>query len=174
MLLNNGEKAILRERNVELVGHDKTGTLYLTNQRIFLEKTLVRSKMMGLKKDLIEQPVIVIALSHVANISAEKNLLLKSHRLRITTAKGVYEFRVADPEVWIKHVLQARKGEKSGAAQPQQSTQVPITVNVVQPAPSPATQKEVIERQVVKVRCRYCGALVDETKGKCPNCGASL
>lgn len=172
MLLNNGEKAILRERNVELVGHDKTGTLYLTNQRIFLERIVIHSKMMGLKKERIEQPIATISLSNITDVRSEKNLLLKSHKLKIAATKVVYEFKVVDPEVWIKHIIQAKKGEPHGAVQ--QSVPSPITVNVVQSTPPQITQKEVVERQVIKVRCRHCGALVDETKGKCPNCGAPL
>ena len=48
------------------------------------------------------------------------------------------------------------------------------------PAPAPAqpapvaTQTHTIEREVVKVRCRYCGNLGYERDGKCPSCGASL
>lgn len=172
MLLNNGEKVILRERNVKLVGYDKTGTLYLTNQRIFLERILVQSKMMGLKKERIEQPIFIKPLFHITDIIAEKNLLMKSHKLKITTAKTVYELKVNDPEVWIKHTIQAKKGEQPRVAQ--QTIQPPITVNVVQSTPSQVTQKEVVERQVIKIRCRYCGSLVDETNGKCPKCGATL
>lgn len=42
-----------------------------------------------------------------------------------------------------------------------------------QPAPV-ATQTHTIEREVVKVRCRYCGNLGDERDGKCASCGAAL
>ena len=36
---------------------------------------------------------------------------------------------------------------------------------------SPEATKEVI-REVVKIRCPYCGSLYDEDENKCPNCGA--
>lgn len=32
-------------------------------------------------------------------------------------------------------------------------------------------EKEVI-REVVKIKCPYCGQLYDQTEDKCPNCGA--
>jgi len=32
-------------------------------------------------------------------------------------------------------------------------------------------RETVTVREVVKVRCRYCGALYDEVKDKCPSCG---
>ena len=36
-------------------------------------------------------------------------------------------------------------------------------------------QKEVIkEREVIKVRCPYCGALIDQGLDTCPHCGAPL
>jgi len=38
----------------------------------------------------------------------------------------------------------------------------------------PATREKVIVREIVKVRCKYCGNLFDATPGKCPNCGARL
>ena len=49
-----------------------------------------------------------------------------------------------------------------------------VHANVVVPAPSaaPASMTHTIERQVVKVRCRYCGGLYDEVAPKCPSCGA--
>ncbi len=39
-----------------------------------------------------------------------------------------------------------------------------------------ATVTKVIEREVIKVPCRYCGTLVEITAGpsKCPSCGAPL
>ena len=39
-------------------------------------------------------------------------------------------------------------------------------------APPPATQ--VVEKEVVKVRCRYCGTLNDESSRVCSSCGATL
>jgi len=34
-------------------------------------------------------------------------------------------------------------------------------------------EREVIVKEVVKIRCSYCRKLYDESLGKCPNCGAS-
>ncbi len=38
-------------------------------------------------------------------------------------------------------------------------------------ASQPQVQQIVI-REVVKVKCQYCGTLMDSTLPKCPNCGA--
>ena len=41
--------------------------------------------------------------------------------------------------------------------------------------PSPAGgQTTIVEKEVVKVRCRYCGALNDEAAKACVSCGATL
>jgi DNA-directed RNA polymerase subunit RPC12/RpoP len=36
---------------------------------------------------------------------------------------------------------------------------------------STVKEKEII-REIVKIRCPYCGGLYDENMDKCPNCGA--
>lgn len=40
--------------------------------------------------------------------------------------------------------------------------------------PKVILEKEIIEREVVKVKCPYCGALIDQGLDKCPHCGAPL
>ena len=42
---------------------------------------------------------------------------------------------------------------------------------VAEASASQVQEKEVI-REIVKIRCPYCGSLYDETEDKCPNCGA--
>jgi len=41
-----------------------------------------------------------------------------------------------------------------------------------QPVQPVAREKEII-REVIKIRCPYCGNLYDENQTKCPNCGAN-
>jgi DNA-directed RNA polymerase subunit RPC12/RpoP len=53
---------------------------------------------------------------------------------------------------------------KSGKAQDQ------IYAQPTQPQP-PVAEKEII-REIVKIRCPYCGNLYDEDQNNCPNCGA--
>jgi hypothetical protein len=38
-------------------------------------------------------------------------------------------------------------------------------------SPQVVREKEII-REVVKIRCSYCGSIYDENLDKCPNCGA--
>ena len=44
----------------------------------------------------------------------------------------------------------------------------------VQPSAPQAGAPEVVEKEVVKVRCTYCGTLNDETATACSSCGAKL
>jgi hypothetical protein len=41
----------------------------------------------------------------------------------------------------------------------------------LRPSDEPAVQ-QVVLRETVKVNCQYCGALIDSTAARCPNCGA--
>ncbi len=44
---------------------------------------------------------------------------------------------------------------------------VPLHLTVKQPY-----GEQIIVKEVVKVKCQYCGVLIDTTLSKCPNCGA--
>jgi rubrerythrin len=35
-------------------------------------------------------------------------------------------------------------------------------------------EKEIITREIVKIRCRHCGRLFEEKSNYCPHCGAPL
>lgn len=42
------------------------------------------------------------------------------------------------------------------------------------PPGTPITrEREILTREIVKIPCRYCGFLVDQTAQRCPSCGAS-
>lgn len=40
------------------------------------------------------------------------------------------------------------------------------------PQNQPTIKEREIIREIIKIRCPYCGNLYDETADKCPNCGA--
>ena len=44
----------------------------------------------------------------------------------------------------------------------------------VQPTPQTQNRTVTIQKEVVRVKCRYCGALNDQGLLKCQSCGASL
>lgn len=41
-------------------------------------------------------------------------------------------------------------------------------------APPLQREREVITREIVRIPCRFCGTLVDQTARRCPNCSAPL
>jgi hypothetical protein len=59
------------------------------------------------------------------------------------------------------------------AVQPK-SLFTPVNWKLVEPdAPEMVKEKETIQREVVvKIRCRSCGQLFEETLNRCPHCGA--
>jgi len=75
--------------------------------------------------------------------------------LVLELSHGRPAFDVLEPEAWTTTIAQAKRALPSvpGAGWSAVTT---------------------IERQVVKVRCRYCAALGNEVDGRCPSCGAPL
>jgi hypothetical protein len=47
-------------------------------------------------------------------------------------------------------------------------------VQPVQPLPQPQNPTVIVQREVVRTKCRYCGTLNDPSLLKCQSCGASL
>lgn len=44
--------------------------------------------------------------------------------------------------------------------------------NEIKPEPEQKETEQVVIKEIVKVKCQYCGALIDSTVDKCPFCGA--
>jgi len=42
------------------------------------------------------------------------------------------------------------------------------------PGVQPAMVERVVVREIVKIPCKYCGSLVEQTASSCPNCGGNL
>jgi ribosomal protein L40E len=66
---------------------------------------------------------------------------------------------------------------------PKHPSQRPVYTPPSEPPPPPPPQdinltpkqapvQQIVIKEVVKVNCRYCGALIDSTAEKCPFCGA--
>ena len=60
--------------------------------------------------------------------------------------------------------------------QPLYYVQQPVYYSPPPPPPQPQLiqQKEVVTREIIKVRCRNCGALADVGVNNCPSCGAPM
>lgn len=156
MLLRSGEHLLrsayaVIESNHRPTGVRGPGVLYLTNLRILFEAPvssgLVRDIVRGRETRLVfDGPLHDLEDVHV------RQGRIASPRLVVTTPSARPSFDVLDPEGWVTAIAQARRA-------------LP---------PPGAAVTAVIERQVVKVRCRYCGNLGNEVDGRCPTCGAAL
>ena len=161
MLLGPGEGVLRSEYAVLLEGQGpgiegrSTGVLYLTNHRCLFETNVSR----GVVRTLVHGRDALILLE--APLPTLKNVTVKRPRLGkprivIETPQARASFDVLDPEAWFHAVAEARRALPSPYA------------------PAAPTVTHTIERQVVKVRCRFCGALGNEVDGRCTGCGAPL
>jgi hypothetical protein len=156
MLLHAGESR-LRSAYAVLEGDSPEhargpGVLYLTTQRLVFESSVPRGAMRGLVRGRETQTVMDASLTQVRNVDVRRPRLGRE-RLVVELTIGRPAFDLVDPDGWAQAIASAKRSA---------------------PPPGAAPGPHVIERQVVKVRCRYCGALGNEIDGRCPSCGAPL
>lgn len=132
----------------------RPGVLYLTTERLVFEspgsRGVVRDYVGGRDPEiLVDEP-----LSHLRNVSVRRGRVVKP-RLVVDRAEHRVVFDVLDPDGWAVAIADGRHRAElarerslwsAGAAGP----------------------------TVVKVRCRFCGGLAEETSNRCPSCGAPL
>ncbi len=153
MLLRNGE-SLLRSAYAVLEGEEipaparGPGVLYLTNRRLIFESGGKR----GFARGKPSPTVIDVSLHDVRDLTLSRRRLGRP-RLEIELALGRPQFDLADPDAWAGAISEAKRALPYGA---------------------PVVTSTLIERQVVKVRCRFCGRLGNEVDGRCPSCGAPL
>lgn len=157
MLLHSGEHLVrsayaVLEADHRPEGVRGPGVLYLTNYRLLFEAP----SSSGLVRDLLRgretRRVLESSLSGVSDVRVRRGRFGGKAYLVVEVADGRPAFDVLEPEAWMAAIAQAKRA-------------LP---------PPGAGRATVIERQVVKVRCRYCGNLANEVDGRCPFCGAGL
>jgi ribosomal protein L37E len=95
-----------------------------------------------------------VSLHELKNVAVRRGHIGRP-RLVLELAHGRPSFDVLEPEAWTGTIAQAKRALPPSGTAAWGSTHT-------------------IERQVVKVRCRFCGALGNEVDGRCPSCGAPL
>jgi hypothetical protein len=136
--------------------HDgrRPGVLYLTTERLVFEAPASR----GLVRDMVAgrdvEILVDVPLAHVRNVAVRRGRWARP-RFVVDHVPHRAVFDVLDPDAWTVAVAEARRraellseGTHDAAGRP--------------------------TRGLVKVRCRYCGGLGDETSDRCPSCGAPL
>ncbi|MGD0256601.1 MAG: hypothetical protein ABSB90_01800 [Thermoplasmata archaeon] len=160
MLLGAGEIILRSEYAVLLEGQASgavprsTGVLYLTNLRCVYETHPSRGIVRNLVRGRHAVTVLDAPIAAVHNVSVLRPRLGRV-RLHLEVPRARLTFDVLDPEAWRGAIAEARQ------------TLPPA-------APATVVATHTIERQVVKVRCRFCGTLANEVDGRCPACGAAL
>ena len=159
MLLHPGESR-RRSAYAVLGGESPTevrgpGVLYLTTQRLVFEMPVPRGAVRGLVRGRGTTTVLDAALAQVRNASVRRPRLGRAW-LVLELTEGRPAFDVLDPEEWAAAIASAKR-----SAPPTTALGVPLF-------------PPVIEREVVRVRCRYCGSLAREADRRCPACGAPL
>lgn len=159
MLLHSGEST-LRSAYAVLESahgdppHRGPGVLFLTNRRLIFESSVSR----GVVRDLIggrdTRLVLDTPLTEVRNVTVRRGRI-RGVRLVVDLAHERPTFDLLEPEAWVSAIAQARR-------------------DLPPPGALGGPSVHLIERQVIKVRCRYCGTLGNEGDARCPFCGASL
>jgi hypothetical protein len=125
------------------------GVLYLTNHRLVFESGKPgRLGRRGAVATVVDAP-----LTTVRDLDVPRRRV-GGPRLVVTLTVGRPTFDLLDPGDWASAIATAKRSQP--------------------PPGATVTERWTIERQVVKIRCRYCGNLGNEVDGRCPSCGAPL
>jgi hypothetical protein len=158
MLLGHGE-SLLRSAYAVSDGGEGAGVpkgpgvLYVTSARIVFEAPLPRNRIVR-RASRETEVQLDLSLHELRNVSVRRGRFARA-RLVLEIRGTRPSFDVLEPEAWASTIAQAKRS-------------LPAPFGAGGPA------VHTIERQVVKVRCRYCGALGNEVDGRCPSCGAPL
>jgi len=131
--------------------HGTQGTLYLTNMKLEFEYEK-RGIIFKGKYSAVNLPLERVAEVSVIGIGPFKKLSINLVKDQSSYGIPRHEFNVENPETWKAKIEIAKS-------------------TVTEKIPK---EKEVIIKEIVKVKCRYCGMLVEATLSKCPNCGSLL
>jgi hypothetical protein len=127
------------------------GVLYFTNRRLVFEYTqgLVNKKFFQMG----------VALPDIQSVRASHPRLSWSELvIRTQNSRNGFEMNeiiintAMNSEMWVKKINQVLMSRDSSEARPHL----------------------VVEKEVVRVPCKYCGSIVNASSEHCPQCGAPL
>ncbi|MDH5782703.1 MAG: hypothetical protein OEZ35_03440 [Candidatus Bathyarchaeota archaeon] len=146
--LSPNERVLLKD---EAKYHGTRGTLYLTNKKISFD---YEKRGIVFKGKYSAVNLLFDRISEVSVIGVGPFKKLAINTVRNQSSFGVprYEFNVNNPQNWKTEIEVARR------------TQVAVPQREV---------KEII-KEIVKIKCPYCGMLVESTLARCPNCSGII
>ena len=153
----------------EKIYHPKISidSVLITNQRIILR----HPHAMGLKEDYTDYNY-----RDIANVVMDKGFTRSTLKLDLRFGGEPLGLEnIPNPEAQRAYGL-IRENLNRYQAPFSQATMGAPAYQQAPPAQTPSTGEPptVVEREVVKIKCRYCGALNDETAKACVSCGANL
>jgi len=131
--------------------HGTRGTLYLTNKKISFEYEQRGIVFKG-KYSSVNLSLERISEVAIVGIGPFQKLAINMVRDKSSFGLSRYEFNVNNAETWKEKIDNA------------------MQTQIITP------QREVKEtiKEIVKIRCQYCGMLVESTLSECPNCGGII
>ena len=154
------EKGLIRTKYVTKEAKERTsGTLVLTNQRLlWFERRGMFSKTLRASFE--------IDLKELQGITGGGTI---NKWVSITDKDGENVFHLRNVgkneiESFKDMIIRQVEGLRETVAQRE------VTIRETREAP--IVQKEVVVKEIVKVPCEYCNALMEQTSSKCPECGA--
>lgn len=161
MLLLPGER-VLRSAYAVVDPDERTatartaGVLYLTNLRLVFESRVARGRFGRLFARGETELLLDVALEELRHLSIRPGRV-RGPRLVVELPAGRPAFDLLEPADWAGAIAEARRARPA-----------------VDPSAGRSGTTTIVERQVVKLRCRYCSSLGNESDGRCPYCGAPL
>ena len=146
--LSPNEKVLLRDKAKY---HGTRGTLYLTNKKISFEYEKRGIVFKG-KYSAVDLPLERISEVSVIGVGPFKKLAINTVRNQSSFGVPRYEFSVNNYETWKTEIEVARRSQ--------------VTV--------PQREVKEIIKEIVKIKCPYCGMLVESTLSQCPNCSGLI
>jgi hypothetical protein len=128
------------------------GTFYLTNKKVCFD---YEQRGVFFKGQYTSLDLTLERISCLSVVGAGPFKKLAINTVKDANSIGIprHEFNVDKPEKWMTEIEVARRTQKESV----------FTV-----------QREIKEttREIVKIKCTYCGMLVDQHLSRCPNCNS--
>ena len=130
------------------------GKFYLTNKKVTFDYEQ-RGVFFKGQYTALDLPLERISTLSVIGAGPFKKLAINIVRDNQSVGIPRHEFNVESPEKWMTEIEVARRTQKESM----------FTI-----------QKEIkeITREIVKIKCGYCGMLVDQHLSRCPNCNSLI
>lgn len=196
-----GQEEIIKHKQPAVLdqgfGNQSDGTLYLTNQNLIFnvaQSTLMRGLNLKVEKDKdadiefihiplelvrgVERKRLSIKVQTEGSLFQEKldkrNLFGKKGEGRIfqngpETFSFVFNLWV-DKDQWVNEIISFRDAVVASTKDQKPTMQVEPDIKQGEPT-AVGVRERIIIREVIKIKCPYCGTVYEHKNDRCPFCG---